>query len=79
MLLGFIDKHHGICDVMEFIGPVEYTHFPSLETAISHFITAHPSPSALCRPEAEPEPERFQRVNRRETMITLTDIMFWVG
>jgi hypothetical protein len=41
-LIGFIDKHHGIYEVMKFIDPVEYTHFPSLETAISHFITTNP-------------------------------------
>jgi len=41
-LIGFIDNHHGIYEVMEFIDPVEYTHFPSLETAISHFITTQP-------------------------------------
>lgn len=41
-LIGFIDEHQGIYEVMEFTAPVEYSHFPSLEAAISHFITTKP-------------------------------------
>jgi len=41
-LIGFIDVHHGVYDVMEFIDPIEYSHFHSLEAAISHFVTMKP-------------------------------------
>lgn len=51
-LIGFIDEHHGIYEVMEFIGPVEHSHFSSLEAAISHFVTAKPSLSEERRLEA---------------------------
>lgn len=37
---------------MEFISPVDYTHFPSLEAAISHFITAKSSSSEESRSQA---------------------------
>lgn len=39
-LVGFIDKNRGAYDVMEFVDPVEYARFASLEAAISYFVTA---------------------------------------
>ncbi|MBG6059609.1 hypothetical protein RCH16_003013 [Cryobacterium sp. MP_M5] len=41
-LVGFIDKNRGAYEVMEFVDPVEYARFTSLEAAISYFVTATP-------------------------------------
>lgn len=41
-LIGFIYENHGVYEVMEFVDPVEFARFMSLERAISYFVTAHP-------------------------------------
>jgi hypothetical protein len=41
-LIGFIDKNCGVYEVMEFVDPVEYARFTSLEPAISYFVNATP-------------------------------------
>jgi hypothetical protein len=39
-LIGFIDEHDGVFEVMRFADPIEFTFAPSLDVAIAHLTDA---------------------------------------